>query len=298
MLVFYNIIPKSGAYILLVSQCTKVKVPPISGRVVVESVHGYLPVNEYPLLVFTRWLFVAYLVLTALWRNLTPVQHGASACLVVTLLYSLASHYLLFVWNLSASRSAFLLFCRGCLSVAATASFWLLALLGSQGLYITKPSLEAGTRKRVAAVFAAYVLFGIAGKIQLIVFPLRDIMEILELVSHRNGFGLALVLLQFIRTFIPIFWSSAVLLLGVQFSLCACIWWWTLTALSSLLRTLKEGKQNEKLRVFRALFWILVAYSVAFLAISVLHTTSSLRKTSVYDFVQYAWVFEALYGGI
>mmetsp|Transcript_94186 Transcript_94186/g.270004 ORF Transcript_94186/g.270004 Transcript_94186/m.270004 type:complete len:527 (+) Transcript_94186:121-1701(+) len=228
----------TGVYILVYSNCGDFSEAVVSGTVIVKNAYGFLPGNEYHKMPFYGWLSLIYTLMAIIWmalsfrwwRELFHIQYCVAAVILLGLLE--ASLWWIFFndWNQTGLRGRFLFVVAILSSVVKSVFSYMLILVASLGWGVTRPYLDHRTIMKVQAVSFLYIV-------------LDFIRESVLSFRHSHSLSLAFVLL----CLLPV-----ALLNGV-------IFYWIFTALSSLMETLRERRQQEKLLLFERLWKVLVA---------------------------------------
>lgn len=237
----------SGVYILALSNCGGITQAAMLGSVIVKNAYGFLPGNEYHKMPFYGFLSFVYTVLALVWMILSLRQWkevlNIQYCIAMVIFFGLVESFLWLMfyndWNHSGNRGKFL-FTMAILSSVVKATFsYMLVLVASLGWGITRPYLDHRTILKIQVLSAAYIV-------------LDFIREFALSFRHSHSFSMAFVVLC---------------LLPVSL-LNGGIFYWIFTALSSLIDTLKERRQAQKLQLFERLWTLLVlAMSVASFAL-------------------------------
>jgi len=231
------VVHTSGVYILVYSNCGSFTEATVSGSVVVKNSYGFLPGNEYYKMPFYGWLSFIYAAMAFIWlflsirqwRQIFHIQY----CIAAVIFLGLIEAFLWWVffndWNHSGLRGRFLFIMAILSSVVKSIFSYMLVLVASLGWGVTRPYLDHRTIMKVQGVSFLYIV-------------LDFIREAVLSFRHSHSLSLAFVLL----CLLPV-----ALLNGG-------IFYWIFTALSSLIETLKERRQAEKMALFERLWQILV----------------------------------------
>lgn len=228
----------TGVYIFVWSNCGDFQDATVSGSVVVKNAYGFLPGNEYHKLPFYGWLSFFYILLALLWMGMCMYQwrqlFHIHYCIAAVIFLGLLEGFMWWIffndWNHSGLRGRFL-FSMAILSSTVKSVFsYMLVLVASLGWGVTRPYLDHKTLLKVQAVSAGYIVLDF---IRGAVLSFR----------HSHSLPMSFVLL----CLLPV-----ALLNGG-------IFYWIFTALSTLMETLKERRQVEKLALFEKLWRILIA---------------------------------------
>jgi len=236
----------TGAYMLAVSNCGQFTDARISGKVVVKSPYGFLPGSDYPKLRLYEWLSIAYMAIGLVWmvfsvryfKELLSIHSCIGCVILLGLIESFLQCWFLSDWNSSGVRSNPLFFLAAVAGVAKSTFSYVILLITSLGWGVTRPHLDKDTSKTIEYACIAYIFFSI-------------LREAFEEHTHSQWSTLPFLLL----TFLP-----ASMLSGF-------IFYWILSALSSLIESFQDRKQMEKLLLFKRFYWtIVVACGVAVVA--------------------------------
>jgi len=230
-------IEETGMYILWLSNCGNVSSGVLSGSVVVKNPYGFLPGNEYHKMPFYGWLGILYMMLACIWlslsvwwwRELFSIQNCIAGVILLGLVESFLWYGFFSDWNSAGNHSKILFIASVFSSVAKSAFSYMLILVASLGWGVTRPYLDEWGHNRIWAVCALYVGLGV----------IREVV-----LTYRDTQSLAL-------------WVVLICFLPVSI-LNGIIFYWVFMALSTLMETLKERRQREKLVVFQRLWFILV----------------------------------------
>jgi len=258
----------TGVYILVYSNCGDFSEATISGSVVVKNAYGFLPGNEYHKMPFYGWLSLIYAAMAVTWmalslrwwRELFHIQYCIAAVILLGLVEAFTWWIFYNEWNHSGVRGRFLFIMAILSSVVKSVFSYMLVLVASLGWGVTRPYLDHRTIMKVQAVSFLYIV-------------LDFIRE--SVLSFRHSHSLSL-------TFVLLCLLPVALLNGA-------IFYWIFTALSSLMETLKERRQNEKLLLFERLWTILVA-SLAIASLTLLFQIFDLSR-SISIRWHYQWFF-------
>mmetsp|Transcript_74606 Transcript_74606/g.235794 ORF Transcript_74606/g.235794 Transcript_74606/m.235794 type:complete len:488 (+) Transcript_74606:62-1525(+) len=159
-------IPKSGKYVLTLTNCGTFSNATISGSVSVMSAHGYLPANELNTMRLFGWLSAAHLVVLLVWlagalrylRELLPVHWGILAVAAVCFAESTISRMEYWDWNATGARGSLLTVMSALSHALKFALSWRLLLLFpvGQGVELRAP----GTKAQLAFLAVAGVFMG------------------------------------------------------------------------------------------------------------------------------------------
>lgn len=238
-----HILRMTGVYILVFSNCGDWSDATIDGSVIVKNSYGFLPGNEYHKMPFYGWLLLIYVGLAAVWMVLSmrwwKEVFSIQNCISVVIFFGLVEALLWYTffndWNGSGSRGKILFIFAILSSVVKSIFSYMLVLVASLGWGVTRPYLDRQVILKMQVVSVLYIV-------------LDFIRESVLSFRHSHSLSLMFVLLC---------------LLPVSL-LNGGIFYWVFIALSSLMETLRERRQFEKLALFQQLWKILIlALSVA-----------------------------------
>mmetsp|Transcript_49387 Transcript_49387/g.152314 ORF Transcript_49387/g.152314 Transcript_49387/m.152314 type:complete len:524 (-) Transcript_49387:61-1632(-) len=236
-------VKSTGVYILVFSNCGDIDEGFVDGTVLVKNSYGFLPGNEYHKMPFYGWLLLVYVGMAVIWLGLSirwwKELFNIQNCIAFVIFFGLLESFLWYIfyndWNNTGVRGKFLFVAAILLTVLKSTLSYMLVLVASLGWGVTRPYLDQQVMVRLQVLCFFYVV-------------LDFIRESVLLFRHSHSLSLAFVLLC---------------LLPVSL-LNGAIFYWVFTALSSLMDTLKERGQGEKLLLFQRLWKILIlALSVA-----------------------------------
>jgi len=237
------VVRETGVYILVFSNCGDVQDATVEGSVLVKNAYGFLPGNEYHKLPFYGWLSFAYSVAGLFWMSLSlrwwrELFH-IHYCVAVVVFLGLVEAFLWWIffndWNRTGIRGRVMFIMAILSSVVKSIFSYMLVLVASLGWGVTRPYLDHRTIMKVQGVSFLYIVMDF----------IRE-----SVLSFRHSHSLSLYFVLF--CLLPV-----ALLNGA-------IFYWIFSALSSLMETLRDRRQNEKLALFARLWRILVfALSVA-----------------------------------
>lgn len=258
----------TGVYILVFSNCGEFKDGEVSGSVIAKNSYGFLPGNEYHKMPFYGWLAILYIFMAMIWmclslrywRELFHIQYCITAVIFLGLVEAFLQWRFFMDWNESGLRGRFVFVLAILATVVKSIFSYMLVLVASLGWGVTRPYLDQPTILKVQALSCFYIV-------------LDFIRESALSFRHSHSLSIAFVLL----CLLPV-----ALLNGV-------IFYWIFTALSSLIETLAERKQQEKLRVFQRLWKILVA-ALSLASLSLLFQLYDLSR-SISQRWHYQWFF-------
>jgi len=247
----------TDVYILVFSNCGDFKDATVSGSVIVKNAYGFLPGNEYHKMPFYGWLSIFYTFMAVLWmglslrwwRELIHIQY----CIAVVIFLGLVEGFLWWEffnnWNKTGTRGGFL-FTVAILSSTVKSIFsYMLVLVAALGWGVTRPYLDHKTLLKVQGVS---VLFIILDFIRGSVLSFR----------HSHSFSLIFVLL----CLMPVAMLNG------------AIFYWIFTALSSLMETLQERRQLEKLVLFTRL-WKILIFALGMASLTLLFLVCDLSRS-------------------
>eukprot|EP00933_Yihiella_yeosuensis_P051179 TRINITY_DN49046_c0_g1_i1.p1 TRINITY_DN49046_c0_g1~~TRINITY_DN49046_c0_g1_i1.p1 ORF type:complete len:514 (+),score=70.05 TRINITY_DN49046_c0_g1_i1:40-1581(+) len=258
----------TGVYILVFSNCGDFSNGQVTGSVIVKNAYGFLPGNEYHKMPFYGWMSMLYAMMAIVWmalslrywKELFHIQY----CVAVVILLGLVETFLWWRffgdWNESGTRGRFLFILAILASVTKSIFSYMLVLVGSLGWGVTRPYLDQWTITKVQLTSFIYIV-------------LDFIRESVLSFRHSHSLSIAFVLL----CLLPV-----AVLNGI-------IFYWIFTALSGLMDTLAERKQQEKLLLFQRLWKILIV-SLALASCSVLFQLFDLSR-SISIRWHYQWFF-------
>ncbi|CAJ1361112.1 unnamed protein product [Effrenium voratum] len=228
----------TGVYILVFSNCGELKGGEVSGSIIARNAYGFLPGNEYHKLPFYGWLSIAYSLMAMTWmclslrywRELFHIQYCIAAVILLGLVEAFLQWRFFMDFNESGLRGRFLFVLAILATVVKSIFSYMLVLVASLGWGVTRPYLDQPTILKVQALSFFYIV-------------LDFVRESAMSFRHSHSLSVAFVML----CLLPV-----ALLNGV-------IFYWIFAALSSLIETLAERKQQEKLILFQRLWNILVA---------------------------------------
>jgi len=227
----------TGIYVLAISNCGDVEAGTLHGTVSVKNPYGFLPGNEYHKLPFYGWMSMVYMFLAVVWMLLTlrwwRETVAIQNCITVTILLGLLecffwwNHYN--DWNEDGLRSHFLYVLALLSSVVKNIFSYMLVLVASLGWGVTRPFLDPSIMRKIQLITILYIVLDV-------------IKEVVLDVRHSHDLPIPFVLF----CLLPVS-----LLNGV-------IFYWVFAALSNLIESLQDRRQDAKLLVFRRLWGILV----------------------------------------
>lgn len=232
-----RIVRKSGAYLLVLSNCGEIQNIKVSGGVLVKNPYGYLPGIEYYKMPFYACLALVYLGLGACWTLLSlrwwKELFNIQNCIGVVILFGLLDAFMQFVyyrtWNGEGSRSRVLFVVCVVISVSKSVFSYMLVLVASLGWGVTKLELEKSTIMKISCICFVYIV-------------LDAVREVVLSFRHSPSLSLTFVLLC---------------VLPVS-TLHGAIFYWVFTALSELIQNLRDSRQTQKLQLFEKLWKVLL----------------------------------------
>jgi len=230
-------ITTTGAYILVFSNCGNFARAVVSGSIVVKNPYGFLPGNEYHRMAFYGWLSLIYTCLALLWLALSlrwfKELFNIQSCIGVVIFFGLVEAFLWYVfftdWNDSGVRGKFLFILATMATVLKSTFSYMLVLVAAMGWGVTKPYLNRDVIKKIQALCFLYIVLDFVRE---------------SVLSFRTSHTISIAL-----TFVC---SVPVTVLN------GIIFYWVFTALTDLIETLKDRRQNQKLMLFQRLWRILI----------------------------------------
>eukprot|EP00931_Biecheleriopsis_adriatica_P063239 TRINITY_DN3824_c0_g1_i3.p1 TRINITY_DN3824_c0_g1~~TRINITY_DN3824_c0_g1_i3.p1 ORF type:complete len:503 (-),score=91.85 TRINITY_DN3824_c0_g1_i3:130-1638(-) len=258
----------TGVYILVFSNCGDFSGGEVSGSVIVKNAYGFLPANEYHKLPFYGWLSMVYGVMAMFWmglslrywRELFHIQYCIAAVILLGLVEAFLQWRFFMDWNDSGVRGRLIFVLAILASVVKSIFSYMLVLVASLGWGVTRPYLDQPTILKVQALSFFYIV-------------LDFVRESALSFRHSHSLSIAFVML----CLLPV-----ALLNGI-------IFYWIFTALSSLMETLAERKQNEKLVLFQRL-WKILVFALSLASFSLLFQLFDLSR-SISIRWHYQWFF-------
>eukprot|EP00405_Crypthecodinium_cohnii_P039631 CAMPEP_0206541042 /NCGR_PEP_ID=MMETSP0325_2-20121206/9371_1 /ASSEMBLY_ACC=CAM_ASM_000347 /TAXON_ID=2866 /ORGANISM="Crypthecodinium cohnii, Strain Seligo" /LENGTH=539 /DNA_ID=CAMNT_0054038893 /DNA_START=220 /DNA_END=1836 /DNA_ORIENTATION=- len=247
----------TGVYILIYSNCGSYSEGLVSGSVIVKNAYGFLPGNEYHKMPFYGWMSFIYIVLAAIWMGLSlrwwretvAIQYCIAAVIFLGLLEATVWWMFFNDWNSTGTRGRFLFIFAILTSVVKSVFSYMLVLVASLGWGVTRPYLDHKTIVRVQILSFLYIVLDFVRE---------------SVLSYRFSHSLS-------AAFIVLCLIPVALLNGV-------IFYWIFTALSSLMETLQQRKQSEKLLLFQRL-WNVIVGALILASCSILFQLFDLSKT-------------------
>jgi len=239
-------VTKSGAYVLVLSNCGSFDGAVVDGEVIVRNPHGYLPANEFDKInfyiilgIFYAVLFVFCGLLCLRWlKELLKFHYCILAVTGVGVLECVAWVVFLMGWNSGGDRSQVTFAIAAFASVARATTSYMMVLLACLGWGVTRPVLDDGLTCRISFLAIVYMI-------------LNFVRELVISYRHSHSLPMSFVLLC---------------LLPVS-AMNGGIFYWVFSALSNLRETLEAQAQTEKLSIFNKLWYILLIATVFALAV-------------------------------
>lgn len=258
----------TGVYILVFSNCGEFADGTVNGQVTVRNSYGFLPGNEYHKMPFYGWLLTVYIVLTIAWLVLAvrwwKELFNIQSCITAVVLFGLCEAALWYIffrdWNAKGQRHQVLFILSILSSVIKNIFSYMLVLVASLGWGVTRPYLDRHVILKIQAVCFLYIV-------------LDFIREAVLSFRHSHSLSLAFVLLC---------------LLPVSL-LNGGIFYWVFTALSTLMETLKDRRQFEKLALFNRL-WTVLIFALSVATVTLLIQIFNLSR-SITSRWQLQWLF-------
>merc|ERR1719265_35799 len=217
---------------------------------------------------FYGWLSVIYMVMALSWMLLSlrwwKELFNIQNCITVVIFFGLLESFIWFIyytdWNAGGLRGKFL-FILGVLSSVVKSIFsYMLVLVAALGWGVTRPYLDKSVTLKIQAVCFLYIVLDV-------------VREVVLSFRHSHSLSLAFVLLC---------------LLPVS-ALNGAIFYWVFTALSSLIQTLKERRQSEKLALFQRL-WKILIFTLSIATVTLLYQIFTFAQ-SISERWMYQWLF-------
>jgi len=258
----------TGMYILTLVNCGGAENAGVTGVVVVRNPHGFLPANEYQKLPFYGWLAILYLLLGMIWaflsirwaNELFAIQNCISAVLCLGTLESCLWYVLFRDWNWTGRRMTFLFIISLVVAVIKQILSYMLVLVASLGLGVTRDNIDRPTSVRMQGVACLYIVLDI-------------VREIVVSFDEKHALPWVFVL----SCLLPV-----AALNGVLF-------YWVIMALTQLIETLKELRQFEKLQMFKRFFAVL-AFSLLIASITLFREVMGAMEGTQIGW-QYQWLY-------
>lgn len=232
----------TGIYVLVFSNCGSLPEATLTGSVVVKNAYGFLPGIEYHKLTFYGSLTSVYGLLALVWmaasirwwKESFTIQNCISVVIFFGLVEAFMGWFFYHDWNINGVRNNVLFTFLTLFAVLKSTFSYTLVLVASLGWGVTRPYLDQQTTVRILALSV----------LNLVLSFLRE-----TFLSYRHSHRLS-----------PAF---MVLCLLPSTVLNAITFFWIFTALSSLIATLRERRQMEKLILFQRLWRLLVGAIVS-----------------------------------
>lgn len=258
----------SGVYILVFSNCGDFSAGTVDGSIEVKNSYGYLPGNEYHKMPFYGWLLLVYIFLTLVWLALSlrwwKEMFNIQNCITAVLFFGLIESALWYIffnnWNSVGVRHQVLFISSILASVIKNIFSYMLVLVASLGWGVTRPYLDRHVILKIQALCFLYIV-------------LDFVREAVLSFRHSHSLSLAFVLLC---------------LLPVSL-LNGGIFYWVFTALSTLMETLKDRRQFEKLELFNRL-WKVLIFALGVATVTLLIQIFNLSR-SITSRWKYQWLF-------
>lgn len=261
-------ISASGVYLLVITNCGNSNGAVVSGTITVKNAYGFLPGIDFFKKPFYGWMCGIYVVLAIIWLLLSlrwwTELFSIQKCIGVVILFGIAESAMWYSffkdWNETGHRgSKMLVISVGCTVVKSCFSY-MLVLVASLGWGITRPFLDRGVLLKVQGLSFLYI-------------SLDFVRETILPLQRTHSVSLLFTVL----CLVPVS-----LLNGI-------IFYWVFSALSSLMETLREHRQTDKLVLFRRLWHILVG-SVSVAAVATLFQFFDLARDNTSRW-RYQWIF-------
>jgi len=259
---------RTGVYILVYSNCGNYADATVSGNIIVKNAYGFLPGNEYHKMPFYGWLLLIYVALAVAWMVLSlrwwKELFNIQNCITGVIFFGLVEAFLWYIffndWNSTGIRGKMLFILSILSSVVKSIFSYMLVLVAALGWGVTMPYLDRQVILKIQAVCVLYIV-------------LDFIREAVLSFRHSHSLSLAFVLLC---------------LLPVSL-LNGGIFYWVFTALSSLMETLRDRRQFEKLALFQRL-WKILIFALAVATVTLLFQIFNLSR-SITTRWKYQWLF-------
>jgi hypothetical protein len=259
---------RTGVYILVFSNCGDYADATVAGSIVVKNAYGFLPGNEYHKMPFYGWLLLIYVTLAVMWMVLSlrwwKELFNIQNCITAVIFFGLVEAFLWYIffndWNSTGVRGKMLFILAILSSVVKSIFSYMLVLVAALGWGVTRPYLDKQVILKIQAVCFLYIV-------------LDFIRESVLSFRHSHSLSLAFVLLC---------------LLPVSL-LNGGIFYWVFTALSSLMETLRDRRQFEKLALFQRL-WKILIFALAVATATLLFQIFNLSR-SITTRWKYQWLF-------
>jgi len=263
-----RIVERTGVYILVFSNCGNFREATVEGSVVVKNAYGFLPGNEYYKMPFYGWLLLVYVGIAVIWmvlsirrwRELFNIQHCIATVIILGALEAFMWYVFYNDWNGQGVRGKTMFVLATLLTVVKSTFSYMLVLVASLGWGITRPFLDRSVVRKIQGLCFFYIV---------LVFIRETVL------SFRNSHSLSMA-------FVLLCLLPVSVLNGV-------IFYWVFTALSSLIESLKERGQTEKLILFERL-WKFLIWTLAAAMFTLLFQIFNLTK-SITERWKYQWLF-------
>jgi len=261
----------TGVYILVVSNCGRFDDAWISGSVAVKNPYGFLPGSDYPKLRFYEWLSIAYMAMGLVWvflsvryfKALLSIHYCVCCVMFLGLIEGFLQYCFLSDWNSRGVQSNTLFFLTEVAGVAKLTFSNVLVLATSLGWNVTRPYLDKDICKQIRDFCVAYIFVCIC----------RVAAEIREGHAYSKRLKMPFLVLAAL---------PETLLSGF-------IFYWILSALLSLIESLKERKRMEQLLLFKRLWSTIVIASGVAVVVQVAQFVSLSNST---DKWMYQWRYK------
>lgn len=238
----------TGVYMLVGISCGPLAGYTLKGSVAVRNSYGFLPAIDFPKMGFYNNLAVFYIILAVgwavqvarNWENLFKIHNCITGVVLFSLLECLLWYGYFDNWNSDGLQSKPLFYLAIIFTVLKSIFSYMLLFVASLGWGVTRPYLDSKLVMKVKVLSFVYILCDLCRQF---VFADRRAKAV------------------------SAFWST-VSLLPVTF-LNLVIFYWIFHSLSTLIETLKERKQTDKLRLFTVL-WRTLGFTLAIAAVTLL----------------------------
>jgi len=261
-------IRSTGVYVLLISNCGDLIGGTINGTVIVKNAYGFLPGKDYYKMPFYGWLSLAYSGLAACWliaclrhrNDVSAMQYCIGAILHLGQLEAFLWWAFYKNWNADGHKGTFLFILSVIVSVNKSMLSLLLVLVASQGLGVTRQHLDPETTKRITVLSFSYIVLGTVKEL------------VVEFRSH-NSLSMSFGLLCFVP------WSASN----------SFFFYWIIRSLASLMQTLKERRQFDKLVRFERMWQLTVVTTIAGSVVMLVQTFETSQSISLRWKVEWFW---------
>jgi len=182
-------------------------------------------------------------------KEVITIQNCIAGVILLGLIEAFVWYLFFSDWNSKGSRGNVVFVLAMLSSVAKSIFSYMLVLVAALGWGVTRPYLDKDVTFRIQAVCWLYILLGV-------------VREVVLSFRHSHSLPMAFVLL----CLLPVS-----LLNGV-------IFYWVFTALSSLIQTLKDRGQTDKLQVFQRL-WAILIFSLGIATVTLLYQIFALSRS-------------------